>query len=425
MALRNNILWATIAALTMASSPAASEPGDGLSAGKLNLSPGLSLSTTFDSNVFFTSEDEETLSSPSLTVMPFLNISTVGADAVNFDLGASVQWQQYLRTNIDEISDQSGLSANVDVGVGFNEKGAVSFRLEDSFARTNEPPTDISSASFDRTINRAGATLGVHPGGKVFQHYLSYDFTLQLHDEFPDIDRKVHDITLHNHWKFLPRTALLLNGDLGLIRYDEPTRTRGDRDFANINSTPLRITGGLRGLITNRLSVQLLAGWGIGFYSNGNDFGGLLVDSRVTYFFGPIAERSSVYLGYEKSFNDTTIASFVSTHRPYIGYLQGIADRRLRLNARLDFFFREYDGVPAGLYNVAAGQVNVPADLNDTLLRIRLGADFDIRKWFTLGINYSLSANFTDDRITASGAADDSVREFVRHFVGLSATLRY
>ncbi len=407
-------------------SNAIAEPGDGISAGNLKLQPGVTLLGGFDSNVFFLSRDEsELLSSPSVKVTPFLNINTEEPDVFNLSLNASVGWLQYLSPDEEVIQGHSGLESEVNFGLGINEKGAFSLKLEDSFARTNETPDTISSVPFDRTINRAGATLGLHPSGRVFQHFLSYDWTINLHDQFSDIDRQMHDITLRNYWKFLPKTAFVLTGDIGFIHYHEASRQRGNQTFANSSSMPVRVTGGITGLFTNRLSLKLVGGWGWGIYDQGVTFSGFLADVRVNYAIGSTSEKSSVYLGYERDFGDATIANFSSWHMPYIGYEQGFSNRRLRLKLRGDYLLRTYEGSFFGLHNVAGGQVDIPEVLGDGLLRLKAGVDFDITRWFSVGVEYKLTSNLTEDRLDGSGSAEDTVRNYTRHFVGLGLTVKY
>ncbi len=405
---------------------AVAEPGDGISAGNLTLHPGLRLVGGFDSNVFFLSSDEaDLLSSPSVKVTPFLDINTTEPDVFNLSLNASVGWMQYLSPSSDVIQGQSGLESEVNLGLGINEKGAFSLKLEDSFERTNEPPDTASEISFDRTINRAGLTLGLHPSGRVFQHYLSYDWTINLNDQLEDIDRQLHDFTLRNYWKFLPKTAFVLTGDLGLVRYDSPTRGRGNRTFDNVNSMPLRITGGITGLFTNRLSLKVVGGWGFGFYEEGETFSGFLADLRATYGIGSTTEKSSVYVGYERQFGDATIANFSSWHKPYAGYEQGFANRRLRLKLRGEILLRSYEGSFSGLHSVAGGQVDIPDTLSDSLVRVKAGVAFNITRWLSTGLDYTLSSNLTEDRLDGSGSAEDTLRNYTRHFVGLGLTVKY
>jgi len=406
----------------MAPSTAWADAGEGLHAGNLSLSPGVTLSGGFDSNVFYLASQEGNVSSPWVKLVPFLKIETLESQFVNFNLNSQVGWQQYIST-LNDVSSQSGLTADVGASAAFNESGAFSFRLEDQLTRTNEPPSEPSPVSYNRTLNRLGATIGIHPGGKVFQHYLSYDWMLYRHDELTDINRMIHDFTLKNYWRFLPKTAVVLSGDYQLVRYDTLGRTAGG--FTNANSSPLRVTGGLTGLVTNRLAVRLVGGYGWAFYDAADTFKGLLVNAELQYMFGILAENNKLYLGYERNFQDTSIADFASFHRPYAGYEQGFANNRLRLSLKGEAIFRSYVGVPGGTYTVQNGTVTVPANLSDALIRGQAGVDFSIYKWWSISLDYQLSSNLTNDRITTTTPAGDVLREYVRHNVTFGTTIRY
>ena len=422
MSSRHRIISLIIACATIGFPAAAgAEAGDGLEAGNLLLSPGITVSTAFDTNVFRLSTDERTpISAPYVQFVPFLSIKSIDGDLVDFSLDGSVGWQQYINTG--GVSGQSGLKADAGADLVFNRAGSFSFAMGDRIQRTNEAPPDPTGEAYNRLTNRLGATLGVHPGGRVFQHFLSYDWNIYLYDEFPDLNRQAHDFTLKNYWRFLPKTAFVLNGDFQIVQYNEDSRAGG---FDNVNSTPLRITGGLSGLITRRLSLRLLGGWGFGFYGTGESFSSYLFDTQAAFAFGNLAEKNKLFLGYERNFQDSSIANYASYHRPYAGYEQGILNQRLRLSARAELLMRDYAGSPVGDFVGGTGDViTINEGLNDLLIGANVGIEFNIKRWWQVGARYHYTANLTDDVLVVSGG-DDIVREYSRHLITLDTTLRY
>jgi hypothetical protein len=397
------------------------EAGDGLQAGRLVLSPSLSASSGFDSNLFRQSTDEAApTTAPSVALTPALSISTLDPQPVDLSSDASVTWTQYI-SGSRLVNAQSGLKADVGADVGFNREGPVSFTVQDRLRRTNEPPPVPAEFAYNTTTNRLGATLGVHPGGKVFQHFLSYDWTIVTVDRVPDIDRQIHNFTLKNYWRFLPRTAAVLTGDYSLIRYNEPNR---NGVFENVNSTPLRVSAGLTGLITKTLSLRIIGGWGWGFYDDETSFSGVVLDTQVTYRPGPVDDKNRLFLGYTRNFQDSTIANFATFHRPYAGYEQSIAGR-IGLSIGANAMIRDYEGAPEGTFAGPGGDVTISGGLNDLKVGANAGLGFDIRKWWDVGVRYALSANLTDDVVTSEVAGNDAVREYVKHLVTLSTTVRY
>lgn len=419
--LSTTLLIATLLALVP--SAASAEAGDGLISGNLRLSPGATVAGTYDNNVFRLSTQERTpLGSPKVQLTPFLEINTIEVDTVDFRLNGEVTWDQYL-SGSSITQGQSGLSALLGADLAFNRGGAVSFQLQDRFQRTNEPPPSPADFAYNRTLNRVGATVGLHPGGQVFQHYLSYDWTLYRHDDLPDLNRQMHDITLRNHWRFLPRTAFVLAGDYSIIRYD--TLSRQGTEFQNVNSNPLRVSGGISGLITKRLSLRLTGGWGWGFYEgDAGTFSGLVVDTQLAYAFGVEPDGNRIFVGYERNFQDATIATFATYDRPYAGYAQRFFDERLSLNVRADVMIRDYVGAPAGRFTVGEADVVIGGNLEDLLVKVTGGVSYKVRNWWSVYGQYSFNTNFTNDSIAIVGG-DEVVREYQQHIITIGTTVRY
>ena len=384
------------------------EPGGGIRAGNLKVSPGLTLSALYDTNVFFQSPNEtESLSgAPSLRVQPFLTMGTLGKQMTQVTLDARLGWQQYLSSQT-ALSEQSGLSATVAGELGINREGAFSATFKERFTRTNEAPNTPASFPFNRNINSLGVTLGLHPGDQVFQHYLTYDWVLYNHEnvELEALDRTVHHLALMNNWRFLPKTALVLAGDLQFIQYDRQVNTG---TLATNDSMPVRVTGGLSGSITNRIALKLLAGWGWGFYASGPSGSNFLADGRLSWRFGQLSANNSLYLGYAQGFSDATISNYYTFFKPYAGYTQTLADR-IMLKAEGSMQLRTYPGT----------------NFNDTLLSVTLGSGFNVTKWWSVDVGYNLSANFTDDAVQVTTLGDEALRQYMRHLVTLSTTIRY
>lgn len=391
---------------------AQAEPGDGIRSDSLQASLGLTLSGSYDTNVFYESEDETTSLSaaPSLRFTPFLSLGSLNPGTVQYQADASLTWQQYLDSDL-AISEQSGLSANLGGTLGINRDGAVSITFKERFARTNEAPDGPILEAYNRNVNSLGASLGLHPGGKVFQHYLSYDWILYQHEDIASINRMTHNLSLTNYWRFLPRTAATLSFDYQIVQYDEEIQTGG---VVNSNSTPLRVNAGLTGLITNRVSANLVGGWGWSFHSgNGPSFSGLLLDARLSWAFGLLSSKNNLYVGYSQGFADTTIGNFYNYYRPYAGYNQRLAER-LSLQLETELSIRDYAGTP-----------DFAGDLSDMLVGARAGLGFQIFKWWSADVAYRLSMNVTDDELLNPSLGLSSLREYSKHLVTFGTTVRY
>jgi hypothetical protein len=382
-------------ALSLVAFPAyaQAEAGDGIKSGAFTLAPSLSVGSSYDTNLFFQSADEATLTAaPALNVTPAFRITTEETNNLQLSLDSSVTWQQFFGENV--VRAQSGLSADVGGSVAFNTQGAFSLRIEDRLVRTNETPPNAADFTFNRLTNRLGVTAGLHPGGRALQHYLSYDFFIFRHDPLDDLNRMQHNVSLQNYWLFLPKTSFVLSGDYSFIDYESEFRDGGGNvsnpTFRNVNSQPLRVTGGLTGLITDRIGMRLVGGWGWSFHELVGDaedvrFSGLLVDVQAQYHFGNLSNRNRIFLGYSRDFREAAISRFFVLNRPYAGYQQGFFNSRLQLNIDFDVAFRSFQGTPVGAISGQAGTVNIAGDIGDTLVTGSANLTYNLTKWWSLG----------------------------------------
>lgn len=428
-------LCAVVSAVLLTSPSAAAEWGDGVGGGNLRLHPGVTLGAGFDSNLYYSSSRESSSirQAPEGFVQPGLRLET--PDPAMWDLSgdASVGWRQYLSSE-ETVASQSGLSANLGANLTWNPRGAVSFRLSETFVRTNEAPSYESAESVNRIFNRAGAMLGFHPGGRVLETYLSYDLSLYRHNLYRELDRYTHHFGWNGHWSFLPKTALVASADYRRINYSSPVQggpsgevISADGRLLNTNSNPLRLLGGLRGLITQRVSVGLQAGYGWGFYQdpNGPDFQGLLVKAEASYQFGPVDLDSRIRAGYQRDFADSTIGNFYTYHRALVGFQQGLMGGRLKLGLEADAQMRDYADLGVRQVQTQDNVITIPENLSDLLVGVKGEASMELRRGWDLGLSYRFVSNFTEDVVQVDGPGESSVRDYQRHHVVLTTTLTY
>lgn len=397
---------------------------DGLGSGKLRLHPGIFLEGGFDSNVFREDSQEEPTSAPILLVRPTFGLSIANPTNVAAELNTSILYLQYLADN-DVLLDQSGFSVNADGTVTFNPNGAVAFTVYDTFRRTNETPNQELLLQYDRIYNLAGATLKIQPGGKVLTLDLGGAFELYRHDELEQLDRSIGRLQAVGKWKFLPKTALMLDVDQRFVFYGTQQRTvfvtDGDipsyqqpfnsAGIQNVDSSPLRVMGGVAGLVLNRMSAVALLGYGNGFYASGPNFSGLLARAEVAY---EINTTSRLRVGYERNFQDSTFANYFAMHRAYGHYnhqIGGIVDLRLEG----DFELRQFATNPGPTLDQVSvdGQPGASAfstsDRVDPVFGLETEAVVRLGGFWRLGARYNLDVNTSDFvLITGSVGATES-----------------
>jgi len=414
------------------------DAGDGLKAGDLTLSPSLTLSGSFNQNVFRVDPEEtEPISSPLVSVTPALRVSTLDASAVDFSFDGSLTWDQYLADS-QVVRRQSGLQGAGGLGLTLNPEGGVSLTLSDNLVYTNEPPPYPTGITYNRLVNRAGATVGIHPGTRVLQLDLGYEYGVYryLTPSLVDLAKDRHKFQADFTWQFLPKTAVVLRGTASLNRYREETRSvRGsDETLPNVDSTPIRVVGGLSGNLRRRLSARLLGGYSTALYEFGPTHYGPLARADLTYQYGSLSLDNKLSLGYKYDFNDSTVGNYYTYHRAGLDWQQNFAEKRFGLMAGVHYTRRDYssitaltdgDGDTAAIEDSQGRAVAVPDNLTDNYINASAGVKTQIFEWWGAALRYRYSQNITGDEVNIPSDDITQLRRFSRHMVTLSTTVRY
>jgi hypothetical protein len=366
------------------------------------LHAGITAEGGLDSNVFY--DDSDRRSAPVLRVTPFLeltNLTRSGArPAVLYDLSVGLQYREYV-TDDATIRAQRAfnplVSANVDAG-----EGAANFYFSDILIRSEDPPYGASVSHLTRLNNSGMLGLRVSPGGGRLSLNIRYTNVLDLYeDAYSYLSSMNHDGMLDWGWKWLPRTALYLQGGAGYIHYlDGPAASaKGKR-----NSVPLRALGGLRGLVTEKVNLHLAAGYATAFYDEGVNPGGLsnlLGIAEVAYTPTPL---SAFVLGYRHEFRNSAVGNFYDLDAVYLSLVQQLG---LRLSAVLGarYELRRFQGLTAGR--------------TDNNLSGSARLDYYLQDWLFLGAGYSLTLNRADT------PEPDQLVNYVKHQVFLRLGVMY
>jgi hypothetical protein len=410
--------------------------------------PSLTLQGGYDTNIFYEDTNEQIDGAPVVGVRPELEIGTHKATNVDFQLKVGGFYQYFVSSN-RLVAEQSGFAVDGGTALTFNPNGAVAFKLSDTFLRTNETPSGSSLTSFNRIYNDAAVDLIIQPGGKVLTLALGGHAALTRHQVLQDLDKTEFGARAALKWKFLPKTALVVDASWDFIYYDTAERTipglaAGDeRPFlapfqgglTNVNSQPLRVRGGLKGLLFSRISLTILGGYGQGFYESGSDFTGFIGSGEIAYEIGP---TSRFRVGYERTFRDNSFSSFATDHKAYMGYNHQFGGR---FDLVLDgsFIHREFSETPTIFLpdvNVSGVQGTSAYSTTrrvDPLINGGVDGTFYITRIFTVGMSYDLSVNTSNFvQITGVGsvpgnpvASGSATTQFVKHRAFLNTGVRW
>jgi hypothetical protein len=332
----------------------------------------------------------------------------VGVDnPTTFDLNldAGVTYKQYI-TDEETIQNQSGLDSTVNGRLTLNPAGAVAFAISDSFVRTLEAPSVDSVTTTDRIYNKVGGNLIIQPGGKILTLDLGGSFEVLAYDkENSDLDRQTLGLSAEGKWKFLPKTALVIQGSQGFVSYAAESRTVSDTvptswvgAASNVNSSPLRVMGGLSGLLGMRLSVLALAGYGNGYYDEGENFSGAIGRGEVGYEIGP---TSRFRLGYERDFVDSSFSNYASFHRGFLRYNQQFSGFfNVRLEGGLKYYeFAEVVNVTQDTIVNSSNAAYSTVNRRDPIANGVVEGSFIFAEIWRLGTKYQVEANLSSFEI--------------------------
>lgn len=391
------VLVALVALPALAQVPTA----PGVKVGEGRLHPFLQVDGRFDSQVGYFNL---LAASPELIlhVRPGLNFNLDNdSTMVAFDGAAEYLWYTGLLTPASK--QLSRVQANVGLDARFNRDGAAEVQISDRLTRSDRTQNPAVPIGVISLFNNARLAVPIHPGGRALEVTPSVAFGLEFFD--PLLTGTIPGCTtcnattvsqmnygnlnfgLSGRWKFLPKTAVVLDASFDYRLYFTAA--------ANLPGLVLRVQTGLVGLISPRISVTLLAGYG-GNLASAAPLHSAIGHAEVAYL---PTENTRVALGYMRTVQPvSTLGSFIDDR----GYLQGrvgLLGGRLSITADVsaDYFW-----------------YFLPTPRNDLLLSIGAGPSFVVTSWFTVGASYRLGYRYSPATVS-----------YVRHEAILNLNFHY
>ena len=408
---------ATLAALTFAGSAFAQEQpwlsdrrvgeGMGYRAGNLELHWSAAVEGGYDSNYFLRAPDEfgGPIAVWRLRLTPAFSVSTLGQKrresvavgtppALNFRAGVWASYNEIIPSDAppsedEAVRDQRHLDVGANARFDILPSKPVGGDIYADFLRTGEPSNvTVTEVAFDRDTLRVGAGVAWRPGGGLFDWRFGYEVAFNYFEKetFQPYNNFQHGIVTRGRWRFLPRTAVLFDGEYTFVRYtqDDTTQTDGDWVQARV---------GINGLITSKLAFLAMLGWNSSYYeSNGiyeaQNYNGYVAQGELKWFLlpPPSSESASVGLssiaaGYTRSFSNSYLGSFYLSDRGYVGlnhFLGGVFVATLQGGySRLNY--------PDSTFVNTAGDVEVAPSFGQDVIDARLFGEYRFSDVF--GVN--------------------------------------
>jgi hypothetical protein len=408
----------------------------GVRSGEFTLTPSLQLLGHHDTNLFNSEASEVAagnaiVGATSIRFLPGLGLSNDAESNISFSFNARGDARLYLSDN-EAVQSVQSVGGTADLDVIFGKRKPISFALSDNFNRAIRANNWETTQAFNRNANTVGARVEFHPGSiperRPFNLMLAGTYSFERFDDFTSGDADTIGTRLTSSWRFLPKTAAVLDAGLGF-------RTLANNDLVlsglTSNSMPFRARLGLNGAITQRISVQLMAGWGMSNHDKGESFNGLLANAGVTISPG---EATRIALQYDKDFRDSLFANYSSTHRLSAALRQKFGSL-MEMSASFGVAFVQY-----GLFTpkagvdvegvVAAAGSSTSGYRNDVNLDGALTADFEVSRLIAVNIGYRLRGVQTPFRVlgkagTASAGKVLDAGSYMAHEMAAGVTLRY
>jgi hypothetical protein len=329
-----------------------STEGAGIRSGDIEFHPGIAAEVGYDSNYFQRPTNNAqfpVVDTVKLRLTPSFSVSTLGADRAggappkfSFSAGAALIYSEYLTNAEPSATNTAALNRNRDFGVsadlalGIAPGRPVGFNILDNFTRTSQPSLSADgTAGLNRDENRiAGEFVYTRPGG-LLDWRLGYAFA-NTYFEAGNVDylnNVRHEIYTRGRWKFLPRTAIVYDGSAQFLSYTGSKKPLPD-------STPLRTRIGIAGLMSEKLSLLAMVGWGASFYDGGKvdvgNFDSVIGQLELRYFLGGAAPEagqpaqassSSIAIGFTRDFINSYFTAFYERDRGYLSVSTLFAQR--------------------------------------------------------------------------------------------------
>ena len=387
---RSSFILSGLLALLCALSPGVARAEEnGLKIGDGRLHPYFDLETRYDTAAQISVDSSNNSSGVGDLIFHFrpgIKLD-VPSPTLAVNLGAAVEYLVYAGLKSPTASQLNRLQAEANLDLGILRGSVVSFDLGDHFTRSNQT-TDVGLVTGTLSIfNDVHAAMTVAPGGGSLTISPGYHLQLEAFSPLasvvtptggqpapPAIDYGArnylqHRITLENRWRFLPKTAFLLDGEYDIRNYGNAA--------GGTNISFFRAQTGITGLLTPHVATVARVGYARDLTSN--TFGALAIIGQLEASYLP-SETSLIRVGVLRTFEPVSL--------PYVSY----ADERAYLEGRLLAISRltlhAFTSADHLGFRKKGDSTSVRGDYQ---LQVGVGADLEVTRWFNIGVGDALS----------------------------------
>lgn len=388
--------------------------GNGIKVGDGRLHPFFDVETRLDTAVGYfpdnttNSTDVSSSLSPEvvLRLRPGFKLD-VPSSKMALSASAQLEYVRYTGLLTKQSVYSSHLEGAANLAAHFNPDGQVGLVLADQFARSDQTRDPSLGAGVLSLFNEARASLPLKPGGGALEVTPELAWGLEFFQPIglsvpvgctesvctptavDGFDYTNVRVGADARWRFLPKTALVLETNLNLREYLRNSQTP--------SALLLRAMGGLAGLVSAKISVTAKVGWGYNFGSSGGST--LIAQAEVNYLFSPTMSFKG---GYLRTLNPVAAYGLFQDNRGY-AEARALLGGKLALHGAgsLDFL---------SFYDATQPR-------SDVVVSLDLGPEYQFKPWLVGAAGYTLT--------TRSSSATGGGLNFTRHEAYLRLTLVY
>lgn len=373
--------------------PASADPGDHIPVGDATFTPGLGLGMEYSTNARHVETVDGDAGATNFAVAPVFDLR-LSRDDLEVGTKGAYTLRKYIGKD-DLTLDQYDaflLQANVDA----YKQQPFGIRANESLGMENHPVDgDAATPAFTKQFrNQVSAEIPMRPraafDASIGGRYYFDDYQTAAADPDGGIGhyntRNMYGPIASVEWRFLPRTMVAVDFSYDHASYvtpvfdaveGVPARYFPDRDM-------VRVLGGLRGLVTDRLTVTLMAGYGMADFDEDSIDGidpaaavdpsgmeHLLVDTSLRY---SLSDDDGIVVGFQRDFRDSFFTN-------YVAFMKGHVSADARLTDRVGLL---------GEISLASEQFRGQETRDDSVFVSRGEATYFFRDWasITAGVAY-------------------------------------
>ncbi|WP_223755567.1 hypothetical protein [Myxococcus sp. RHSTA-1-4] len=362
--------------------------GNGFKVGSGRLHPYFDLETRLDSGVgYFASPGVDPSTggvSPDLSgelavhFRPGFKLD-IPSPTLAFNLNGNLDYVLYTGLLTPNSGSASRLQGAADLLARLNPDTPLSLEVSDQFVRSDRTRTAAIGAGVLSLFNEARVKVPWRPGGGAVELAPNAAYAVEFFEPLgatspvdctegvcnpvtaEQFDYGNLHFGLEGRWRFLPKTAVVLDSGVDLRSYFN--------DSTSPDATLVRAMAGVAGLVSPKIAVLAKAGWGQDFSGTGG--GTVIAQLEGTYLYSPTL---SFKAGYLRTLEPVAAYGLFTDNRGY-GEARALFGGKLTMHLGASVDFLGFNG-----------------GRSDTLIQLDVGPEYQFRPWLSGAAGYSLGS---------------------------------